>query len=149
MQVREVMTSNPACCTPDTSLQEVAGLMAEHDCGCIPVVENLENKKPVGMITDRDITVRGVAAGKDVRSMTAADCMTGSVVSVKPGDSIDNCCSVMEEHQVRRVAVVDENGSCCGMVAQADVALQTSGQTADMVREVSKPTDTPSNIQGQ
>lgn len=146
MQVREVMTSNPACCTPDTSLQEVASLMAEHDCGCIPVVEDLQNKKPVGMITDRDIALRGVATGKDVGSMTAADCMTGSVVSVKPDDSVDDCCRVMEEHQVRRVAVVDEHGSCCGMVAQADVALHTTGQTADMVREVSQPTDSPSNV---
>lgn len=149
MQVREVMTSNPACCTPDTPLPEVAQMMADHDCGCVPVVEDQNSKKPVGMITDRDLALRGVASGQDARIMKAEDRMSTPVVTVTPEDSVDDCCRTMEDHQVRRVAVVDKNGSCCDMVAQADVALHATHQTADMVREVSQPTDSASNVQGQ
>ncbi|GGI66843.1 CBS domain-containing protein [Deinococcus humi] len=149
MQVKDVMTSNPACCTPDTPLPEVARMMEQHDCGCIPVVEDQASKKPVGMITDRDIAVRGVAQGKDVSQMSARDCMSTSVVTVTPEDSVDDCCKVMEDNQVRRVAVVDQQGGCCGMVSQADVALDTSGKVSQVVREVSQPTDSTNNVQGQ
>src|SRR5690606_8053549 len=65
MNVKEVMTPQPACCTSDASLQEAANLMVEHDCGCIPVVDGKDTKKPIGMITDRDITTRAVALGKN------------------------------------------------------------------------------------
>ncbi|HEU4752254.1 MAG TPA: CBS domain-containing protein, partial [Armatimonadota bacterium] len=58
MQVRDAMTENPACCTPDTPLQEAAALMVQYDCGAIPVVESQQSKKLVGMVTDRDITCR-------------------------------------------------------------------------------------------
>lgn len=146
MQVKEVMTSNPACCTPDTPLPEVARMMEQHDCGCLPVVENQESKKPVGMITDRDIAVRGVAQGKDVNNMTAADCMSSSVVTVTPDDSVDDCCKVMADNQVRRVAVVDDQGGCCGMVSQADVALDTNGKVGNVVREISQSTDSSNSV---
>ena len=63
MNVAEIMTKDPACCTPDTSPQEVAQMMVECDCGCVPVVDSKDSKMPVGMITDRDITVRVVAKG--------------------------------------------------------------------------------------
>ncbi|GAA5512329.1 hypoxic response protein 1 [Deinococcus carri] len=149
MQVRDVMTSNPACCTPDTPLPEIAQMMADHDCGCIPVVEDQGSKKPIGMITDRDIALRGVAQGGDVSTMTAGDCMSTPVVTVTPEDSVDDCCRKMEDNQVRRVAVVDNQGGCCGMVAQADVALNTGGQASEVVRGVSQPTDSANNVQGQ
>lgn len=149
MQVKDVMISNPTCCTPDTPLPEVARMMEQHDCGCIPVVENQDSKKPVGMITDRDIALRGVASGQDTQSMTARDCMSTSVVTVTPEDSVDECCKAMEDNQVRRVAVVDHQGGCCGMVSQADVALDTSGKVGSVVREVSQPTDSAPNVSGQ
>lgn len=142
MHVKELMTSTPACCTPDTTLPDVAQLMADHDCGCIPVVEDQDGMKPVGVITDRDIALRGVTKGGDVNMMTAGDCMSSPVATVSQGDSVDDCCRVMEEHKVRRVVVVDENGSCCGMVAQADIALGAAeSTTAHVVQEVSKPAD--------
>lgn len=147
MKVQEIMTENPACCTPATKLQEVAQLMVENDCGCLPVVENMENLKPVGTITDRDICCRTVAEGKNPLEMTAGDCMSTPCVAVTPEMSIDDCCRVMEEKQVRRVPVVDERGSCCGMVAQADIAQKVSGsQTAKMIKGVSQETATASNI---
>lgn len=141
MNVSEIMTKDPACCTPDTPLQEVAQMMVEHDCGCIPVVDGENTKMPVGMITDRDITCRVVATGQNPLDLTAGDAMTSTVVSVTPDTSLEECCNLMEESQIRRIAVVDENGACCGIVAQADVATNAPArETAEVVQEVSKGT---------
>lgn len=149
MKVREIMTENPACCTPDTKLQEVAQLMVENDCGCLPVVENMENLKPVGTITDRDICCRTLAEGKNPLEMTAGECMSTPCVTVMPETSVDDCCRVMEEKQVRRVPVVNERGSCCGIVAQADIAKSATGQqAAGVVREVSEAASSASNVSG-
>jgi len=139
MNVGEIMTKDPACCTPDTGLQEVAKMMVDSDCGCIPVVDGENSKMPVGMITDRDITCRVVAKGQNPLDLTAEDAMTTTVVSVTPDTSIEDCCDLMEESQIRRVAVVDENGACCGIIAQADIAANLSDKrTAEVVQEVSK-----------
>jgi len=139
MQVRDVMTENPAVCTPDTPLQEVAGLMVEHDCGCIPVVDDRASLKPVGMITDRDITCRTVAQGKNPLEMTAGECMTNSAETVTPEMSIEECCEVMEQNQLRRIIVVDESGVCCGIVAQADIAKYAPArETAEVVKDISQ-----------
>jgi len=139
MNVQDIMTKDPACCTAETSLQEVAQMMVDHDCGCVPVVDSVETKIPVGMITDRDITTRVVAEGKNPLDLTAADAMSSTVVSVTPETSVEECCNVMESSQIRRVAVVDENGACCGIVAQADIATNApASETAEVVQEVSK-----------
>lgn len=147
MQVKEIMTENPACCMPDTNLQEVAKLMVENDCGCIPVVENQETMKPVGVITDRDICCRTVAEGKNPLEMSAGDCMTEIVATVTPETSVEDCCNTMEEKQIRRVPVVDERGGCCGMVAQADIAKNASErQTAEVVKDVSQESSSASSV---
>ena len=139
MNVKEVMTANPACCTSDMSLQEVAKLMVDNDCGCIPVVDDTKSKKPVGMITDRDITVRTVAEGKNPLELTVSDAMTANAITVTPLTSLEECCNLMESNQVRRVAVIDEKGSCCGIIAQADIAVNADQRkTAEVVQEVSK-----------
>ena len=139
MVVQDIMTESPACCTPDAGLQEVAQMMVECDCGCIPVVDNQDSKMPVGMITDRDITCRVVAQGKNPLDLTARDAMTSTVVSVNPDTSLEDCLNLMEESQIRRVAVVDSQGAVCGIVAQADVANNAGArQTAEVVQEVSR-----------
>jgi len=138
MLVSEIMTKNPACCTSETSLQEVAKMMVDNDCGCIPVVDSESGKKPIGMITDRDITIRTVAEGKNPLDLTAADAMSNDAVTVTPDTSIEDCSNLMEDKQIRRVAVVDENGGCCGMVALADVVNSVGQQdTSDLIKEVS------------
>ena len=140
MQVKEVMTANPACCTPDTPLPEVAKLMVDNDCGEIPVVENKESKNPAGVVTDRDIVVRTVAKNKNPLELTAADCMTKPIVSVTPDTSVEDCCRIMQEKQIRRVPVVDANGSLCGIVALADLAREAKeGVAGQVVKEVSEP----------
>jgi CBS domain-containing protein len=139
MVVQDIMTEDPACCTPDTGLQEVATMMVDCDCGCIPVVDDEDAKMPVGMITDRDITCRVVAQGRNPLELTARDAMTSTVVSVTPDTSLEDCLSLMEESQIRRIAVVDEQGAVCGIVAQADIANNAGPrQTAEVVQEVSK-----------
>ncbi len=138
MQVREIMTNQVVCCTPDTGLQEVAQMMVQHDCGAIPVVESQDNPVPVGMITDRDICCRSVAEGKNPLELQAKDCMTDHCATVTPETSLEECCQVLEDHQIRRAPVVDEQGRCCGVVAQADIALTAPEATAEVVREVSK-----------
>ena len=139
MNVREVMTADPVCCTADTPLTEVAKMMVERDCGAIPVVDSQNSKKPVGMITDRDITIRTVAEGRNPLDLTASDAMTVNVMTVTPETSIEECCNLMEDQQIRRVVVVDENGFCCGMIAQADIAINAdSRKTAEVVQEVSR-----------
>ena len=141
MNVKEVMTADPACCTSDMSLQEVAKLMVDNDCGCIPVVDSNDNKKPVGMITDRDITVRTVAEGKNPLDLKVSDAMTSNAITVTPMTSLEECCNLMESNQVRRVAVIDEKGACCGIIAQADIAVNADQRkTAEVVQEVSKST---------
>jgi len=139
MEVREVMTESPTCCTPETGLQEVAQMMVDCDCGCIPVVDSNDTKMPIGMITDRDITCRVVAQGRNPLDLTAREAMTSTVVSVTPDTSLEECLDLMEESQVRRIAVVDQDGKICGIVAQADVARNADDQrTAEVVQEVSK-----------
>ena len=141
MNVKEVMTADPACCTSDMSLQEVAKMMVDNDCGCIPVVDSGDNRKPVGMITDRDITVRTVAEGKNPLELTVSDAMTSNAITVTPMTSLEECCNLMESNQVRRVAVIDEKGACCGIIAQADIAVNADQRkTAEVVQEVSKST---------
>ncbi|MEO5857510.1 MAG: CBS domain-containing protein [Pyrinomonadaceae bacterium] len=141
MNVKEVMTADPACCTSDMSLQEAAKLMVDNDCGCIPIVDNIDSKKPVGMITDRDITIRTVAEGKNPLELRVSDAMTANAITVTAQTSLEECCNLMESNQVRRVAVVDENGSCCGIIAQADIAVNgDQRKTAEVVQEVSRST---------
>lgn len=141
MRVKEIMSKDPACCTRETSLQDVAVLMAEYDCGEIPVVDNMQSKRPVGVVTDRDITVRTVALGKNPLELRARDCMSSPAVTVTPETAVDDCCKLMEENQLRRVPVVDESGCCCGIVSQADIASNASkGDAGEMVKEVSRKT---------
>lgn len=145
MQIREIMTKNPACATPDSTLQEVAKLMVENDCGCIPVVDSKLGMKPVGTITDRDIAIRTCALGKNPISMKASDIMTTDIVTITPETSVNQCGEVMKRENIRRVLVTDKNGNCIGIVAQADVAEYGPNPTliSDVVNDISQSAPTP------
>lgn len=138
MDVRSVMTSDPACCSRQTPLPDVAKMMLDNDCGEIPVVD--DGGSPLGVVTDRDIATRVVAQGRDAGTCTAADAMSSPVRTVRLDSSIEEAVNTMETAQIRRVPVVDESGKVCGMVSQADVALANrDGRTGEVVREVSRP----------
>jgi CBS domain-containing protein len=145
MQVRDLMTAEPACCTAETSLPEVARMMVDKDCGEIPVVDNASSKVPIGVVTDRDIVCRTIANGLNPLDLTAADCMSKPTVTVAPDMSLEECCRIMEEKLIRRVPVVDDRGSCVGIIALADIALHTGKNVAGhIVKEVSEPTSSSS-----
>lgn len=147
MQVKDIMTTDPACCTPSAKLQEVARLMVENDCGEIPVVDDLESCLPVGVITDRDISCRTVAQGRNPLEMTVGDCMTSPLVSVKPQNSLDQCYKVMEDKRIRRVPVVNDEGRCVGIVALADIALNAAkAESAEVLKDVSAASAAASSV---
>lgn len=138
MTVASVMTANPACCTPGTSLTEVARMMVDNDCGEIPVVEDMVTRKLAGVITDRDIAVRIVAQGRNSAEACATDCMTSPCVSVTADTSLEECCDVMEVNKIRRVPVLDDKGGVVGIVSLADVVRTAKPSiTASVVKEVS------------
>lgn len=140
MTVQEIMTRDPQCCTPETKIQRVARMMVECDCGAIPVVENTDSKKPVGVVTDRDIVVRLIAEGKDYTQLGASEAMTSSTVTVQEDADLSEAERLMKDRQIRRIIVVDSNGRCAGILAQADVARHRSdSETGDVVEEISEP----------
>ncbi|HET6510782.1 MAG TPA: CBS domain-containing protein [Candidatus Kapabacteria bacterium] len=139
MIVEEIMTSNVATCTPEATLKQVAQQMIDYDCGEIPVVESSTSKQIVGVITDRDITVRAVAKGIGPNEGTVKDCMSKGVHTVVRETPVEDVLDLMESKQIRRVPVVDGNGDICGIVAQADVAKHVSDQrVGDVVKDISK-----------
>jgi CBS domain-containing protein len=146
MQVRDIMTRQLASCRPDADVQEVASLMVQCDSGAIPVVEP-QSHKAIGVVTDRDIVCRAVAAGRNPVGMKAEQVMTMPVNSVGPDASLEECLARMESAQVRRMLVVDDGGALCGVVSTAVIARAVPGrETAELVRDVSKPTDRASNV---
>jgi CBS domain-containing protein len=145
MKVKHVMTRDPACCTPETTLRAVAEMFIDHDCGAVPVVESHESMKPLGIVTDRDIACRAIAKGANALDLAARDCMTSPCVTIRDDQSLQECIEAMEENRVRRLIVVDEFDRCCGIVSQADVALHApKRKTAEVVRQISEPTQTSS-----
>jgi CBS domain-containing protein len=141
MKAQDLMTTNPACCTPNTTVREAAQLMRDHDCGCIPVVEG-ESKRLVGVLTDRDVACRCVAEGKSPDT-PARDIMTTNPQSCHPEDDVAAVEQIMIEAQVRRVPVVDAKECCVGMIAQADLALSNEAvsdrEVGRMVERISEP----------
>src|SRR2546426_10401442 len=115
MQVKDMMTAEPACCTAETSLPEVARMMVSQDCGEIPVVDNTSSKQPIGVVTDRDIVCRTVANGLNPAELTAADCMTKPVVTATPDTSLEECCRIMEEKLILRVPGGCDPGASVGL----------------------------------
>lgn len=136
---RDFMTADPACCRPHTTLDQVAKMMVQYGCGEIPVLDLTD--RPIGVVTDRDIVCRVVAEGKNPMAYPAETCMSESVVTVRDDAPVADVVSTMEQHQVRRVPVVDDKGCCIGIISQADVAsVARTGQVAGLVREVSRDT---------
>ena len=136
----DIMTPDPACCAPDAPLGAVARLMVQHNCGEVPVVDT--DGQLIGVVTDRDIVCRVLAAGKNPLEHTVQDCMSQPAITVHPDTTLTDVMTTMERHQIRRVPVVDDHERCVGIVAQADLAW--AGQQKDvavLVREVSRDTD--------
>jgi CBS domain-containing protein/cation transport regulator ChaB len=122
MIAREVMTTNMVVCKQDATIEEVARLMAETNCGAVPVIEDDESRKVVGIITDRDIVCRALAKGLDPEQTTVAEAMTTHVYIANEKDAIEKCLELMEQHHVRRIPVVDKGRYCSGIVTLTNIA---------------------------
>lgn len=145
MKARELMTPDPALVTPSDSLQRVSQLMLEHDCGCLPVVSAADQRSVVGVVTDRDIAVRGVAEGRPP-STPIGEIMTPNPDCCRADDDLEQVERVMSDRQVRRVVIVDGAGECVGIIAQADLARASRRmqepsprQMVDVLESISRP----------
>jgi CBS domain-containing protein len=144
MNCSEVMTKNPSCCLPSDTVFDAAQLMKSEDVGPIPIVSDKETKKLEGIVTDRDLAIKVVAEGRDPKNTRISEVMTTGIVTCSPDDNVDKALDLMEQHQVRRIAIVDENARLVGIISQADVAtrIDDAEKTAEMVEEVSKAATT-------
>ncbi len=147
VRCRDIMTRDVTVATRETTLQQVAAMMRDEDTGVIPVVERaapdqtdlaevrpdlnrtqsnvVGNGKLVGLITDRDIVLRAIAEDKDARSLRAEEIMTTDIHSAQPNDRVIDAIRKMGDKQVRRIPVVDRDGTLRGIISMADVALET------------------------
>jgi CBS domain-containing protein len=137
---RDVMTREPACCQPTDSLVSVAELMKTQDVGAVPVVDGA-GRKLVGMVTDRDIVVKGLAGGRSADQATVRDVMSTDVVTCREDDDVDDAVSRMSSRKIRRVPIVDGNGALQGIIAQADIAtrIHRDKTTGELVEAISEP----------
>ncbi len=141
MLVKDVMAKDLAFCTPQDGVTIAAKLMKAEDVGSIPVVADPTSKKLVGILTDRDICIQVVAEERSAAEVTCEAIMCATVVTARPEEDLDRCAELMQEHQVRRIPVVDERGTLVGIVAQADLAQEADDAEVvkATVEEVSKP----------
>jgi len=136
----EVMTKNPVCCLPSDTVSRVAELMKSKDIGPIPIIDSVQTKKLVGILTDRDLALKIVADGRNPKSTKAEEVMTREVVTCRAEDDLQNALDAMSGHKLRRIPVIDNNSRIVGIIAQADVATRVDEpeETAAMVRKISQ-----------
>ena len=138
MQVKEIMTPNVECVNPDATVQEAAARMRDLDVGALPVCDK---DRLAGMITDRDITIRAIADGRDPAQTSVAEAMTPNVVYCYDDQDVTEIAELMEERQIRRLPIVSRDKQLVGIVSLGDLAVDTgkkkmAGRT---LTEISKP----------
>ena len=137
MKVRALMTTEPVTVEPAATLGEVAMLMKQEDCGSIPVVEG---GRLIGIVTDRDIVIRGVAAGIDPKTQRVSTVMSADPVTVSPDDDVSEAEQIMADRQIRRLPVV-EKGSLVGIIVTAQIArADDKRKVGETIKEISEPT---------
>lgn len=139
---REIMTHHPECCTAEDIVNVAVDIMKDMNCGSVPVVESHENKKLVGIITDRDICLYVVGNDLTPSNISVRDCMTSDPVTCKADDSVDAAVNLMDESQIRRIVVVDDNNKVIGIIAQADLAVRSDEEPYKIYKfleDVSEP----------
>jgi len=135
-QVAEIMSTEVCTIEPQETLRRAAQMMQEYDIGALPVCQD---RRLLGMVTDRDITVRGVADGLDADSTTVSDVMSGDVQCCRDDQDAQEAMRLMGERQLRRLPVVDARKNLVGIVALADLATRQGDHIDQTVREISEP----------
>jgi len=143
MRARDIMTREPECCRPDQTARDAARVMRDRDCGCVPIVD--DGGSVIGIVTDRDLAVRGIAMGKE-STTKLNDLMTPAASCCGPDDDLRDVEQRMAELQIRRIPIVDTSGRCLGIISQADIARAsatdstvTEQEIALVVEKISQP----------
>jgi CBS domain-containing protein len=147
MRIKQIMTKDPSCCVPSDPAKHAAVIMRDEHVGIVPVIDNEQSRKVVGVVTDRDLCMNVIAEGRDPNQVCVEDCMTTKIVSCLPDDSVEQATQLMRDNQIRRVLVVDGARELCGIVAMADVVERGDlkvTQTHETLKRVSAPTEEPS-----
>lgn len=133
MRARDLMTKDPQCCGREDTARRAAEVMREYDCGIVPVID--EARRVIGVVTDRDLAIRGIATGKGPETRLA-DLMTSMPKTCTADDDLRDVERKMAELQVRRIPIVDAGGRCLGIIAQADIARAASRDNAVSEQEI-------------
>ena len=136
MKVEQMMTRDPQVVQKRTPVREAAEKMRELGVGFLPVIDD---GRCVGVVTDRDITVRVTAEGRDPARAKVEEAMTPSFISCSPSDEFEHAEELMQRNQVRRLLVVGERQDLVGVVSLGDVALKDSSAGGEVLKDVSKP----------
>ena len=141
-RVSDFMTKNPDCVSETSSIKDAADIMKKSDTGVVPVVDG---KKVVGLVTDRDIVVRGIAGGKDIGSMSVSDVMTRDVRTVGEDTTVDEVLKLMSGAQVRRVPVVNKAHEIVGIVSLGDIATESRESDNNLGKAIEQISKGPAN----
>lgn len=144
MLIRDMMTPNVDVIRPDATLQEAAQKMRSLDVGPLPVCDG---ERLVGMLTDRDITVRATAEGKDPKSTPVRDVMTPDVIYCHDDRDLDEAARLMERHQIRRLLVMDKNQRLVGIISLGDLATRSDRENEELDEEVLEQVSQPGTAQ--
>jgi CBS domain-containing protein len=138
MKLKEIMSSDVEVIHPNSMLQEAAGKMKTLDVGSLPVCDN---RKLVGILTDRDIAVRAVAAGRDPKRTTVSDTMTPELIYCYEDQDVKEAAKMMERYQIRRLPILDRSQQLVGIVSLGDLAVETDNErmSGEVLEEVSEP----------
>lgn len=136
----DIMTPNPICCLPNDNVKKVAEIMLRENLGPIPVIDNEQSRKLIGILTDRDLVLKVIAEGRDYEKTSVESVMTRKVISCRADNDIQYSIDSMSKHQLRRILVVDQENKLLGIISQADIATRTNQpqKTAEMVKDVSQ-----------
>ena len=140
MFCREAMTENPVCCLPNDLVGASARVMRREDVDAVPVINDEQQKQLIGIVTDRDLAIKVVAEARDPNHTLVQDIMTSTIVVCRECEDLSSAMKAMEEHQIRRVPVIDDDGRVVGIISQADLAtrLHEPRQTPKMLEEISQ-----------
>ena len=141
MQIREIMTRDVDVIPPDASVRDAAAKMKELDVGAIPVCDG---QKLAGLVTDRDITIRAVAEGRDPSEVRVAEVMSSDIAYCFEDETIEQAANLMESKQIRRLPILDRNKQLAGIVSPGDISVRIGGSrqkdlAADALEEISEP----------
>jgi CBS domain-containing protein len=138
MRVDQLMTQRIQSCRPDDSLERAAQLMWDHDCGCLPVCSGDGVGRTIGVITDRDICMGALFQGRPLRELHVSDAMARQVLACRPQDSLAQAEKAMRDARIRRLPVLDDQGSLIGMLSLADLAREAVREQTQTPRELTE-----------